>query len=216
MSGNNGGIKLNIPMCIACVLLCLTLLSVHLTSGLYSRYTSSASGSDSARVVKFGDITLTETGDFYRSTQDSEGNITNEFFIGPGMEIGKQLEVSFEGSEAATYVFVIVKVSDSKWGYDEANRRFYVGTDSLEWKVQSGWEYLKQDGFSRVFYKFLAPGTELEEVPFIADGKIKVSGTINETTLNDMNGTGITFQAKAVQAGGFDDPATAWESVKNR
>ena len=38
---------------IAGVLLCLTLLSVHLSSGLYSRYSSTVSGSDSARVAKF-------------------------------------------------------------------------------------------------------------------------------------------------------------------
>jgi hypothetical protein len=38
---------------IAGVLLCLTLLSVHLSSGLYARYTSTVSGSDSARVAKF-------------------------------------------------------------------------------------------------------------------------------------------------------------------
>jgi len=45
--------KLNIPLCAAAVLLCLTLVSIHLTSGLYARYTASATGSDSARVAKF-------------------------------------------------------------------------------------------------------------------------------------------------------------------
>ena len=45
--------KVNIPMCAALVLLLLTMISVHLTSGLYARYTSTASGSDSARVAKF-------------------------------------------------------------------------------------------------------------------------------------------------------------------
>ena len=45
--------KVNIPMCAALVLLLLTMISVHLTSGLYARYTASASASDSARVAKF-------------------------------------------------------------------------------------------------------------------------------------------------------------------
>lgn len=45
--------KLNIPMCLAGVLLCLTLISVHLTSGLYARYTTTAEGSDLARVAVF-------------------------------------------------------------------------------------------------------------------------------------------------------------------
>lgn len=45
--------KVNIPMCAALILLCLVLVSSHLTSGLYARYTSSSTGSDSARVAKF-------------------------------------------------------------------------------------------------------------------------------------------------------------------
>ena len=40
-------------MCIACVLLCLTLFSFRLCGGLYSRYTSADSALDSARVAKF-------------------------------------------------------------------------------------------------------------------------------------------------------------------
>lgn len=40
-------------LCLAGVLFCLTLFSMHLTSGLYARYTTSASGSDSARVARF-------------------------------------------------------------------------------------------------------------------------------------------------------------------
>ena len=35
------------------VLLCLVLFSAHLTSGLYARYTSTATSSDSARVARF-------------------------------------------------------------------------------------------------------------------------------------------------------------------
>lgn len=45
--------KVNIPMCAALILLCLTMISIHLTSGLYARYTVTASGHDSARVAKF-------------------------------------------------------------------------------------------------------------------------------------------------------------------
>lgn len=45
--------KVNIPMALACVLLCLTLISMHLTGGLYARYTAYDTGSNSARVAKF-------------------------------------------------------------------------------------------------------------------------------------------------------------------
>ena len=45
--------KVNIPICLAAVLLCLTLLSIHMTSGLYARYSSSDAGEDASRVAKF-------------------------------------------------------------------------------------------------------------------------------------------------------------------
>lgn len=45
--------KMNIPMCAACILLCLTLFSIHLTSGLYAKYIAKGTGSDEARVAKF-------------------------------------------------------------------------------------------------------------------------------------------------------------------
>ena len=45
--------KMNIPMCIACVLLCLTLFSMYLTGGLYARYISRDEGEDFARVAEF-------------------------------------------------------------------------------------------------------------------------------------------------------------------
>ncbi|MBR2310752.1 MAG: hypothetical protein IKA47_09515 [Oscillospiraceae bacterium] len=45
--------KVNIPMTLACVLLCLTLITTHMTGGLFARYTVTATGSDEARVAKF-------------------------------------------------------------------------------------------------------------------------------------------------------------------
>lgn len=43
----------NIPMRIAAALLCLTLLSSYLVTGLFARYTTSVQYSDNARVAKF-------------------------------------------------------------------------------------------------------------------------------------------------------------------
>lgn len=45
--------KLNIPMYAALVLLLLTLITTHITSGLYARYTGVVSGSENVRVAKF-------------------------------------------------------------------------------------------------------------------------------------------------------------------
>ena len=51
----------NPAMVLAMILLCLTLISTHLTAGLYARYTTTDTGEDSARVAKFE---ITETGIF--------------------------------------------------------------------------------------------------------------------------------------------------------
>ncbi len=49
------------------VLLCLVLFSTYLTGGLYARYTTSASGSDSARVARFE---ITGGGNWTDSTEN--------------------------------------------------------------------------------------------------------------------------------------------------
>ncbi len=51
--------KANWAFRIAAVFLCLTLITTHLLSGLYARYSTSASGSDGARVASFQ---VTESG----------------------------------------------------------------------------------------------------------------------------------------------------------
>ena len=71
--------KRNIALRLAGILFCLTLVSFYMVSGLFAKYMTRGQGSDSARVIKFGDITLTETGDFY------EGG--NKMWIVPGLDI---------------------------------------------------------------------------------------------------------------------------------
>ena len=48
-----GKAKMNIPMFTALILLLLTMVTTHYTSGLYARYSSTAYGTDAARVAKF-------------------------------------------------------------------------------------------------------------------------------------------------------------------
>ena len=85
----------NIPIILAAILLCLTLISIRLAGGIVARYTTTTNSGDSARVIKFGDISLTLTGG-------------NTQYIIPGMPLNWNASVSFEGSESATYVFVEV------------------------------------------------------------------------------------------------------------
>ena len=89
----------NIPMTLAGILFCLTLISIHFTGGLYARYTTSAAASDSARVVTFGQVTLTETVD--GNTIDA----SYQHLVTPGVDINKDVNVAFTACEVDTYIF---------------------------------------------------------------------------------------------------------------
>ena len=197
--------KMNIPMCLAAILLSLTLISIHLTSGLYAKYISSASGNDSARVIKFGELTLTEEGDFY------EGN---KLMIIPGVALTKKATVSFSGSESATYVFV--EITPSKWSTTD-NKTFSLmsnGKTAMQWNVAEGWLFLKSDNGTYIYYRELTPNTELIATDIIAEnGKITVSNQITKSEIQVMTGISIKLRATVVQSGGFKNPEAAWNSV---
>lgn len=202
---NNTRSMVNIPMCIAAVLFCLTLISIHLTGGLYAKYISSDSGNDSARVIKFGDITITETGDFYDD---------NKLMIIPGVDLKKKAVIDFKGSEAATYVFA--EISPIGWSTTD-NVVFSLlsnGKTAMQMSVADGWAFLKSDNGTYVYYRELAPNTELNDVDVIAnDGKITVSDQITKSEIASMIGISIKLRATVVQSGGFANPEAAWNSV---
>ena len=197
--------KMNIPMCLAAILFCFTLISIHLTSGLYAKYISSASGNDSARVIKFGELTLTEEGDFY------EGN---KLMIIPGVALTKKATLSFSGSESATYVFI--EITPSKWATTD-NKTFSLlsnGKTAMQWNVAEGWLFLKSDNGTYIYYRELAPNSELVMADIIAEnGKIAVSNQITKSEIQVMTGISIKLRATVVQSGGFENPEAAWNSV---
>lgn len=195
--------RVNIPMCCACILLCLTLFSFHLCGGLYAKYTASGEGSDSARVIKFSNITITETGDFYEA---------NKLMIIPGVNIKKEAKVNFKGSEAATYVFV--KVTPTAWSVAPDNKAFSLWAGAKElmnWQIADGWDYLADTQY--VYYRTLEPNQQLNDVDIIKDGKITVSAAITKGELGALTGVAIGLRATVVQATGFENAAAAWASV---
>ena len=201
--------KVNIPMCVAAFLFCITLVSIHLTSGLYSKYVSSSSSNDSARVVTFGDLTLTETGDFYEE---------NKLMIIPGVDLTKKAMVKFSGSEAATYVFVEINPSAS-WQTTD-NKTFFITLNNktaMQWSVADGWKYLmKSDNgtdTTYIYYRELAPNIPLVGADIIDNGIITVSDQITRNEIKSMTGISINFRATVVQSGGFADPEAAWNAV---
>lgn len=206
MAKHNKTAKVNIPMCIATLLFCLTLVSVHFTSGLYAKYSVSDSGSDSAGVISFGDLTLSESGDFYEN---------NSLMIIPGVNLTKKATVDFAGSESATYVFVEIVPSDG-WQETYGYTFSYISNDkiAMQWSVNEYWELLTDENGIYVYYRALVPNTALEGVDIIADnGRIFVSDQISKSELGSMVNISIKLRAAVVQAGGFANPEAAWNSV---
>lgn len=189
--------KVNIPLYIAGVLFCLTLVSTYMVTGLFARYTAGGTGSDSARVIKFGDLSITQA-----SGADKK--------IIPGVDIAHDVTVSFTGSESATYVFVQL-VSD-KWTCNSSGEILFGKSDLLKWNVAEGWSILSD---KKVFYRSLGPNTALDNVPVIRDGKITVSTNITKSNVSDFAGT-LSFRASVVQSNGFDSPAAAWASLESK
>ena len=90
--------KVNIPLFLAGILFCLTLISSSLTSNLIAKYSTTASGSDSARVAKF-DVGTTEN--------NQSTNIA--LAAGDSSSIGKYNFTITNNSEVAVKYSIIVK-----------------------------------------------------------------------------------------------------------
>ncbi len=93
--------KVNIPICIAAVLLCLTLFSTYLVTGLFARYATSAQGSDHARVAKFS---IKRGGAL---TESIEADLV------PGEDKGVTLIIENNSEVAVEYTVTVTNVSNN-------------------------------------------------------------------------------------------------------
>ena len=176
-------------------LLYLAVATFALTGVTFSRYVASAHSQDEGRVITFGDLTVTDSG------------VTP---VQPGVAAQKDLTVRFDGSEAATYVFVEVQGSDWTRGAD--NRTYTYGADRLSWRVADGWTHLQDN----VYYRALSPNTALT-AGLIDGGAVNVSEDMTRTELQALPTTlGIRVQAAAVQREGGDTAQIAWERLSGR
>lgn len=176
-------------------LLYLAVATFALTGVTFSRYVASAHSQDGARVITFGDLTVTDS---------------DSVQVQPGVAAQKDLTVHFDGSEAATYVFVELKGSDWTRGAD--NRTYTYGGGSLSWRVADGWTHLRDN----VYYRELAPNTALD-AGLIAGGTVNVSENMTRTELEELSkALSIHVQAAAVQREGGDTAQIAWERLSGR
>lgn len=207
-------------MFLAGILFCLVLISTALLGNLFARYVTTASGSDNARVAKFGDLTLTETGSFV------ENNGTYTGIIIPGVNLEKTVTLDFAGSEMATIVFL--EVSAPGWSTTD-NITFRKG-DHLSWSLSEGWLTTEgwqllvpedpQDG-QYIYFKELAPNTPLTDVNIIRHGTIDgrqagvitVGQNIKESNIQALGNLNLTFRASVIQNDGSLTPATAWDRL---
>lgn len=175
-------------------LLYLAVATFALTGVTFSRYVASAHSQDKARVITFGDLTVTDSG------------VTQ---VQPGVAAKKDLTVHFEGSEAAVYVFAEVQ---GDWTRGADNRTYTYGAGSLSWRVADGWTHLQDN----VYYRELAPNTALD-AGLIAGGTVDVSENMTRTQLQAAAGTlHIRVRAAAVQREGGDTAQIAWERLGGR
>lgn len=172
-------------------LLYLAVATFALTGVTFSRYVASAHSQDEGRVITFGDLTVTDSG----SVQ-----------VQPGVAAEKDLTVRFEGSEAATYVFVALEGSDWTRGADGI---YHDAAGLMTWRVADGWTHLQDN----VYYRELAPNTALD-AGLIAGGAVNVSEDMTRTELEKLSkALSIRVQAAAVQREGGDTAETAWARV---
>ncbi len=209
--------KINIPIVLACVLLFLTMLSIHFSSGIFARYVSRADGQDNAKVASFGNLTITESGDFF----------TGSAIVLPGVDLTKRATVSYEKGEVAVFIIFEAELSDH-WTTTD-NKNFVIKNEStgtgedpnfLSWSVvtegENGWKFIGKDGNKYAYYIALEPNKSLGTTDFVAnDGKVTVSKYITAEDFVKMKEKDIyiNFKAYAVQAGEMT-PEEAWNKVK--
>ena len=188
--------KMSIPMYLACVLLCLTLISIRLSSGVVARYSTTTDSGDGARVIYFKDLAVKVTGGGY---------------IAPGVALELNARITFGGSESATYVFAEVEGVDSA---DATTVTLFGGGPS--WSVDPKvWTYLGEDDGTHVYYLELAPTIALSEYLFENSTSFTtVSETMTAEQIAVLGGISPKFYASVVQSNGFDTPQQAWESLE--
>ena len=175
-------------------LLYLAVATFALTGVTFSRYVASAHSQDEGRVITFGDLTVTDSG----SVQ-----------VQPGVPAEKDLTVRFEGSEAATYVFVELQGSDWTRGADGI---YHDAAGLMTWRVADGWTHLRDN----VYYRELAPNTALD-AGLIDGGAVNVSEDMTRTELEKLpKALSIHVKAAAVQREGGDTAQIAWERLSGR
>lgn len=215
-------------------LIYLAIISFIVTGVTFAKYVSVGTGSDMARVATFGDLDLYEVDGFGNRIESPA-----EFTVIPGVDIFKKPVVDYavaNNSEMLAYVFVEVKTKG--WNINQDNYTYSISrttegqnpaVELMSWKVtNSGWAHIEttydtSTGItSRVYCKLVQEGLKLQQAEILVKdalgNTITVSSEMTENELNNALGAvnEISFQAYAVQAGGFKTVNDAWKAVAGK
>ena len=194
-------------------LLYLLVVTFALTGVTFSRYVTSSSGGDAARVAVIRDLTVTEEGDV-----PADGG---RWLLAPGVELTKNAVVTLESSEMACYVFLELRTE----GWQRTGTHSYALGENMgtAWYVADGWQLLSVGTDSAVYYQIVPANTPFSAAVIGDDGRIAVSADVTASQLKALadKGLRIGIQAAAVQYQGMDETAdsttraqAAWEAVR--
>ena len=110
--------KVNIPLLLAGILFCLTLISSSLTSNLIAKYSTSTTGGDSARVAKFDVITTKDIDKIELVPGDRESSVTYKFTIKNNSEVVVKNSVIVENVPENVQVKFNNSASETSGGAD--------------------------------------------------------------------------------------------------
>ena len=108
MAKHKKAANINVPMCLAGVLFCLTLFSFYMCGGLYAKYTSVGSEEDSARVARFD---VSEDGVYFSEDLMIEtvpGDVKRTITVVNNSEVAVACTVTIENAtQNIPYIFSI-------------------------------------------------------------------------------------------------------------
>lgn len=139
--------KMNIPMCLAAVLLCLTLVSCHLCGGLYAKYTATGYGEDTARVAKFDvseESVLISKDLFFDAT--TPGSETKEIYVTNNSEVVVAYTVTIKNAtQNIPYSF---SINGSDFSLNECSVACYLEPNTRNNKIEIVTKWDKEDALA--------------------------------------------------------------------
>lgn len=206
---------MNFAILMAFVLFWLVMVTTYLSVGLYAKYSTGGKGKDDARVISFKQLVVAENG-----VNNATGQ---EYIFAPGVNLAKDITVSFGGSESDTFVFV--ELDTTGWSQDDENDYAFSlkqgGAAIMSWEVDGAWSYLSSADNKHVYYMVLDANETLVAQKVIKDGVITVP-VATQANYNALAGINLNINATAqvVQANGFynsndmaNNAAAAWASL---